>query len=94
MELSWSEVLNLAIGLAMVPLIWSVRYRLRALPGPPYFFIGYVAVLCSYTFTILEGVGGMLGDVLSVLEHAALFVAGLLFCLAAFQARARALGRR
>lgn len=95
MEIAFSELFNLGLGLAMLPLILSATSADPQLPrGRRFFLAGYVAVLASYGLTVLEGVGGQLGDVLNFLEHFALLFAGVLTAIAAFQLRESVLEER
>lgn len=91
MAVNFSEVLNLALAVAMTPLIISVIRRLNLHGGRPYLLMGYFSVVVSYVLTILEGVGGQVGEVFNVLEHAALLGGGVLFAFAARQTRQRSI---
>lgn len=71
-----SEIVNLVLLVALVPMV-LVAIR-RVLPTmPKAIIIAAVAMSCAYVLTILEGF--LLTDLLNLLEHAALAVAGVAF---------------
>lgn len=81
MQVQASELINLLIALAVLPIVVSIWRRTQALQGARSLLIGYCFVVASYTLTILEGVGGTAGDVLNLGEHLALLCAGVAFVI-------------
>ncbi|MDZ4170149.1 MAG: hypothetical protein U1E26_10945 [Coriobacteriia bacterium] len=81
MELSVSELINLVIAVAVLPLVVAIWRKSRALQGAPALLIGYFLMVASYTLTILEGVGGAAGELLNLAEHVALLCAGVAFVI-------------
>lgn len=79
----------LGLLVVLAPLIASVANRLRVSGGRPWFLAGYVAVIVSQTFSVLEDV--FLHDSLYVLQHVALAVSGALFLKASWETRATVL---
>jgi hypothetical protein len=74
-----NEVVNLAIGVVALPIFLKARRFMRPFVGRA-FLIGYCAMVASLVATILEGV--ILPDLLNVLEHAAVAVAGVSYAVA------------
>lgn len=75
---SQSEVVNLILGIAMVPILLSSR---SAAPSrhTGYLVAAYSFMLVSYVSTVAEGY--VLPDVFNAFEHGALAAAGILFAL-------------
>jgi len=86
-DISFSELFNLGLGLVMVPFVITISMRVRETAGRALFLAGYLAVLASYGFTVLEGVGGSIGSALNFLEHVALMGAGVCFAVGVTQTR-------
>jgi len=82
---SQSEVVNLILGLAMIPILASNR------AGAPsrytaYFVVGYCFMLVSYVSTVAEGY--LAPEFFNVLEHGALAAAGCIFAIVMYLRRA------
>jgi hypothetical protein len=76
MPIEPSEIVNLVLLVTLAPMV-LVAVR-RVLPSTPKaIIVATVAMSCAYVLTILEGF--VLTDLLNLLEHASLAVAGLAF---------------
>lgn len=75
---SQSEVVNLILGIAMIPILVSNR---SAAPSrhTGYMVAGYSFMLVSYVATVAEGY--LLSDLFNAVEHGALAFAGVLFAV-------------
>jgi len=89
LDISFSELFNLGLGVAMVPFLVAISMRIRQTAGRALFLAGYACVLLSYALTVLEGVGGTLGNALNFFEHVALLGAGACFAVGIVQTRNR-----
>jgi hypothetical protein len=74
-----SEVVQLLLGLGLVPLLWLARIP-RGRPGFLLFYAGAGVMLASWVLTVAEGV--MFPVLLNGLEHLCHAVAGLLLLAA------------
>lgn len=94
MEVQVSEVVDLVLGLAVLPLLVVVAKRTRNPGGRRGLKVGYGLVLAANTFTIIEGVGGPAGEWLNFAEHASLAMAGGAFLWSVLATRDAILGHR
>ncbi len=76
-----SEFVDLVVALAVAPLVLSVRRRTTVLRESPWWLVSYGCILVACVATIAEGLGGVLGEWLNLLEHAALLASGVAFLL-------------
>lgn len=81
MDLQVSEIVDLGLAVAVLPLFVTIMKRTRDPGGRMWLTIGYALVLAANTFTILEGVGGSVGEWLNLAEHVSLALAGAAFLL-------------
>lgn len=84
MELSTSELVTLAVGLAALPLLVYVARGSSGHGTNRWAVCAFASILMAYTLTILEGVGGVAGEWLNVFEHLALAFAGIGFAIGAW----------
>lgn len=91
MELQFSEIIELAVGIVVAPLLISVTGRLKAHAGWSYLLGGYGMFLAADFFTIVEGVGGTLGEWFNLLEHTCFFGMGALMAVAMWHIKRDAL---
>lgn len=87
MDLSLSEVVNLAVGLVSLPVLIYILRGISDGHVNQWTLAGFSLVVCSYVLTIAEGVGGTAGGLLNLGEHLALTLAGISFFIAAAQRR-------
>jgi hypothetical protein len=87
-QLQLSELVNLTVGLVVLPLLVVMVRRVLLITVRVEWLVAYLAVLASYTFTVIEGVGGVPGEWFNVLEHLSLLVAGAAFLVAVVRLRA------
>ncbi|NTU71479.1 MAG: hypothetical protein HGB10_06635 [Coriobacteriia bacterium] len=71
-----SEIADLVLLLALGPVIVA-SFRRTKIVLPAAVYAAFAAMICGYTFTILEGF--WLSDVFNLLEHASYAVAGVAF---------------
>lgn len=85
-----SELVELAVVLAMTPMMAAMagRIRLRAVRDAS--LVGYAAIAASSVFTVAEHASGRVNELLNFLEHSSVLIAGVAFCVAAFSLRAAA----
>lgn len=83
-----SELVDLVVGLAVLPLLVAMMRRLRVVYVRPWWLVAYGAVVAAYVFTVAESVGGVAGEWLNLAEHIALLVAGGGYAVAAWRVRA------
>jgi len=82
---SQSEVVNLILGLAMIPILISNRAGVPS-RHTGYLVAGYCFMLVSYVSTVAEGY--FVPGFFNVIEHGALAVAGCIFAVAMYLRRA------
>lgn len=87
MELQVNEVVDLLVVVIVAPLLVLMLSRPPLLGSRNWLMGGYACIIAAETFTIIEGVGGRPGEWLNLLEHLALLLAGLAFCIVALRAR-------
>lgn len=73
-----NEVVNLLLVWVLAPVNMTLARSTR-MPGRRWFTWAYAAMACAYTTTVIEGYA--LPDLLNLVEHSALAVAGVLFAI-------------
>ena len=79
-----SEIVDLVLAVGLAPLMYSSVRRLE-IPGKAAFLTGFLFMVASYIFTIVESVA--LPGAFNIVEHAALAAAGVSFAVGVWQLR-------
>ncbi len=89
-----SEVLRLAIALAMLPIAVSLTRQVRRSDGRLFYGVAVSAIYLSMMMSVIEESPGMPQALLNNLQHWGYGIAGVFAAVGAYQTRAGALRDR